>query len=106
MTTFVVSNLNDSGSDSLRDAIAQANLNAGADTITFAMGLAGGAITLTSGQIEVTDAVTIDGDNVAISGNNASRVFEIASTGNLTADHLVITGGNAGTNGAGGGINV
>lgn len=39
--TFVVSNTNDAGLGSLRDAINQANANAGADTISFAIPGAG-----------------------------------------------------------------
>lgn len=35
MATFVVSNTNDSGAGSLRQAILDANLNPGPDTITF-----------------------------------------------------------------------
>src|SRR5262249_20804454 len=38
---FLVTNLNDSGPGSLRDAIASANLNPGADQIDFALGLQG-----------------------------------------------------------------
>ena len=36
--TFTVTTLGDAGAGTLRDAIAQANANAGADTITFAPG--------------------------------------------------------------------
>ena len=50
------------GETSLREAIAFANSEAGADTVTFAAGLDGALIRLTDGPLEVTDALTIDGD--------------------------------------------
>src|SRR5437764_3891424 len=48
--TFTVSNLNDSGSGSLRQAVLDANANSGADTMTFASGVTG-TIVLSSGQL-------------------------------------------------------
>lgn len=102
--TYVVTNLNDSGAGSLRDAIAQANAHFGADTITFAAGLTGGTITLTS-TLQVTDAVTINGDingdhkaDVTISGNNAVQILH--STADLTVQGLVLTHGLSSANGA------
>lgn len=77
--TFTVTNLNDSGAGSLRDAITQANGAAGADVITFQPGLTG-TITLTSGQLLVADSVDIQGPGQAaltVSGNDSSRVFYI-----------------------------
>jgi parallel beta-helix repeat protein len=77
--TFQVSNLNDSGAGSLRDAIAQANGSTGADTITFQAGLTG-AIVLTSGELLISDAVTVSGPGSArltVSGNHTSRVFDL-----------------------------
>jgi hypothetical protein len=61
-TTFTVTNVNDSGAGSLRQAILDANGSAGADTIEFA--IAGGGvhtIALASSLPAITDAVTIDG---------------------------------------------
>ncbi|MEO6193877.1 MAG: IPTL-CTERM sorting domain-containing protein [Thermoanaerobaculia bacterium] len=129
---FNVSNLNDSGAGSLRQAILDANAAAGLDTVTFQAGLTG-TITLTSGQLDVTDSVDIQGPGsavISVSGNNASRVFYLyndaalidvtisgltitqgaASTGagivdfdeNLTLDHVAITGNTA--TGEGGGL--
>ncbi len=76
---FTVKNLNDSGPDSLRQAILDANANPGDDTVVFQKGL-NGTITLNSGQLDITDSVVLDGPGanlLAISGNNASRIFEI-----------------------------
>ncbi len=89
--TFVVTNTNDSGAGSLRDAINQANTNAQADTINFdpAFFNVARTITLTSGEINITADdqvlngqtgrfVTINGPGanlLTISGNNASRIF-------------------------------
>ncbi|HEY2295942.1 MAG TPA: choice-of-anchor Q domain-containing protein [Thermoanaerobaculia bacterium] len=98
--TFNVTNLNDSGAGSLRQAVLDANAAAGADTITFQAGLTG-TITLTSGQIDVTDSVDIQGPGAAalsVSGNNASRVFYLYAETELidvTISGLTITGGFA-----------
>ena len=106
MAAFTVTNLNDSGTGSLRDEIAAASSG---DTIVFASNLAGGTITLTTGQLVISSALTIEGDvdhngtpDITVSGNNAGSVFEIAGTGNATLDGLVIRDG--GGNGSGGGI--
>src|SRR5690348_11524039 len=77
--TFVVTSLNDSGAGSLRDAITQANDHAGADTIIFAEDIRG-KITLTSGQIQITDTLTIRGPGagaLTLDGNLQSRIFSV-----------------------------
>lgn len=79
--TFTVSNLEDHGAGSLRDAIASANQASGADTIVFQNGLSG-TITLTTGELVVTDSLTLAGpgaSRVAIDGNDASRVLRLDS---------------------------
>jgi len=106
--TFTVTSLNDSGAGSLRQAVLNANALLGADTIVFRSGLTG-IITLTSGQIEITDALTINGPGagvLAISGNNKSRIFFLTNTMNgkvLTINQLTLknayccaSGGNSG----------
>src|SRR5262249_30506086 len=61
-TTYVVTTTSDSGAGSLRQAILDANANAGADTINFGIG-AGGQQTIAplSALPTITDPVTIDG---------------------------------------------
>jgi CSLREA domain-containing protein len=96
--TFTVNNTNDSGAGSLRQAILDANdegANPGADTID-ATGVTGN-ITLTSGELAISSDITINGPTggtLTVSGNNASRVFNI-TTGTVALNDLTITGGNA-----------
>ena len=60
LATYTVTNLNDSGAGSLRQAITNANANGGADTITFSTF---GTINLASALPQITSRVTIDGTN-------------------------------------------
>src|SRR5262245_17817619 len=57
-STFTVGNLADSGPESLRQAIFDANVNPGADLIRFAAAARGGTITLTGGELSITDDLT------------------------------------------------
>src|SRR5262249_35027639 len=57
-STFTVLNLLDSGPDSLRAAVSAANAKPGADAIDFAVT---GTVGLTSGELDITDSVTING---------------------------------------------
>ncbi|HEX3585091.1 MAG TPA: choice-of-anchor Q domain-containing protein, partial [Candidatus Angelobacter sp.] len=73
-TTIIVSNTNDNGPGSLRQALADAN---DGDMID-ATGISG-VITLTTGELLVDKSVTINGagaDVLAIDGNATSRVFQ------------------------------
>jgi hypothetical protein len=78
--TLTIANTNDSGPGSLREAIALANPG---DTITFSPNIpSGSTITLTSGRLLIDKDLTIQGpgaDKLAVSGNNASRVFVVVS---------------------------
>ncbi|MHB9139067.1 MAG: C10 family peptidase, partial [Victivallaceae bacterium] len=76
---YTVTNANDSGTGSLREAIEAANSHSGSDIINFADGL-DGSIVLSSGQINISDDLLIIGnDRIAISGNNNSSIFSIAN---------------------------
>jgi hypothetical protein len=71
--TFTVSNTNDSGAGSFRQALLDANLAAGADTIAFAIPGAGlHTITLTSLLPLITSPVVIDGYTQAGSSANTN----------------------------------
>jgi hypothetical protein len=103
-TTITVTNTNDSGPGSLRQALLDAN---DGDTITFAIT---GTIGLTSGELLVDKSITISGpgaDNLAVDGNANSRVFHIDSARIVSISGLTITNGNVTgdfPNGSGGGI--
>jgi hypothetical protein len=104
LSTFSVLNLADSGAGSLRAAITAANTNPGADVVNFAPGLRG-TIGLTSGELGITDSLTIDGPSASrltVSGSDASRVFRIGSGTTVNIDGLTISHGRA--VGQGGGI--
>ena len=92
--TLTVTNNNNSGPGSLRQAIADANSG---DTITFDPGILPGTITLTSGSYLIVDKdLTIDGpgaSDLAIDGNNASRVFLI-SGGTVAISDVTIQNGS------------
>lgn len=108
MSTYTVTNLLDHGVGSLRQAVVEANLHAGTDTIKFASSVHG-TITLTTGQLTLTGSVNIDGPGAAgltVSGDDASRAF-LVSGGNtsVSISDLTIDKGNAGGNGGGGVLN-
>ena len=93
--TYTVSNTNDSGAGSLRQAIIDANTTTGEDTINFASSLSGQTITLTSSQLPpITDGagLTIDGGSadITISGDNQYRVFEVVDGAKLTLSNLTV----------------
>ncbi len=92
-STLTVTNLSDTGTGSLRAAIAQAQ---NGDTITFSPSLDGGTIQLTTGQLVITQNLTITGPGanlLSVSGTNDSRVFDIVSS-TVTISGLTITGGS------------
>ena len=96
---ITVTNTNDSGPGSLRQALFDAN---DGDIIGFAVT---GTIGLTTGELLVDNAITISGpgaENLAVNGNAKDRVFHVTG-GNVTISGLTITNGNASGNGLGGG---
>lgn len=77
-TTFTVSNTNDSGAGSLRQAILDAEASPGADIIDMT-GITG-TITLASGLPNISQGLTINGNgsaNTIVDGNSLYRPFFI-----------------------------
>jgi hypothetical protein len=101
-TTITVTNTNDSGAGSLRQALADAN---DGDTINFAVT---GTIGLTSAELSVDKNITISGpgaDSLAVNANYHRRVFNIRPGANVTISRLTMTGGDIRVSlGNGGGI--
>jgi len=91
--TLTVANTDDGGVGSLREAIADA---LSGDTIDFSVT---GTIVLTSGELVIGKDLMIGGpgaSSLAISGNNASRVFEIDAGTTVAISGLTIQNGNGG----------
>jgi predicted outer membrane repeat protein len=99
----------------LREAVALANADASSgqsDTIDFDASLGNATITLTAGELELSGAsgnatTTIDGaGRITVSGNHASRVFQIDAGVHAELDGLTLTDGRvvATSPQAGGGI--
>ncbi|MES2776824.1 MAG: choice-of-anchor Q domain-containing protein [Bacteroidota bacterium] len=100
----VVTNNNDAGAGSLRQAILNANANPGFDFIDFDISVTG-VIILTTGELAITDEVTIVGRGakvLSVLGANTSRVFHISGGATVTISNLTISDGS--TTGNGGGI--
>ncbi|QDU61186.1 hypothetical protein Pan216_20400 [Planctomycetes bacterium Pan216] len=116
--TLFVTNADDSGPGSLRAQVEVANQMEGADEIVFASEIPTLHIQLSSGELEITDQLTINGlsqlSNVTVSGTNSSRVFNIAisdsnpiASYDVTLTNLTITNGqvtDAGADRSGGGV--
>jgi hypothetical protein len=102
--TLAVTNTNDSGSGTLRQAILDANANAGTDTITFEAGLTG-AIQLESALPALADNVTITGPGpnvLTVKRDPAAaqfRIFIINSGVTATISGLTMSGGDIVING-------
>src|SRR5262249_31840497 len=93
-STLVVRNNFDSGTGSLRDAIATA---ANGDTIVFADRLDRQTIKLTSGELAISKSLMISGpgaEALTVSGNHASRVFDISSGVKVSISGLTIADGS------------
>ncbi len=96
LATFTVTNVNDSGAGSLRQAVADANAAADADTIQFSGAAAGGTITLTS-QIDITQDLVIDGGDsgVTIAGSGSTMLFRVTGAAtDAKFDSIRATGGS------------
>ena len=92
-TTFTVTNTNDAGAGSLRQAILDANANAGPDVVGFSIGSGPQRIVLTSLLPTITDPLTIDGTTQP--GFAGAPLIEIQPDGEVIGDGLTITAGNS-----------
>jgi len=86
-STFTVTNLRDDGSaGSLRQRIDAANAHPGADSVVFKPGLEGTILLGGSGEIDITDSLTLTGPGaalVAVDGNATSRIFNIIAPASI-----------------------
>ncbi len=95
--TITVTNTNDSGAGSLRQAITDASAG---DTIEFSVS---GTITLSS-SLTISKNLTIQGPGASsldISGNNSVRVFLVSGSAVVTINDLSIINGTASNYGGG-----
>jgi len=110
--TFTVTNANDAGAGSLRQAVLDANAAAGADQIVFDAAFFNTARTITlTAQIDLDDtanaSLTISGPIspagaklLTVSGASATRIFSVASGETVNLSGLQLASGSAsGSNG-------
>ncbi len=93
LSNIVVTNNDDSGAGSLRQALLNAPSGA---TIVFANSLKGHTIPLTSGVLSINQSVNIDGPGASelfVSGSGCSQVFSVAGGANVTISGLTVTDG-------------
>ncbi len=101
---MTVTNNADSGGGSLRWSVAN---TCDGGVVRFDAALENQTIALTTGQIEITRTLTIDGpgaDKLAVSGNSASRIFAIGAGISVTIDGLTLREGYTNEDDGGGAI--
>ena len=96
---------------SLREAVIAANANSGTDTINLPGGtiifqIAGASENAAaSGDLDITDDVTINGNNTIVNGGDLDRIFHILPGAGVTISNTTIFDGtNASGYPGGGGI--
>lgn len=92
-TAITVTNLNDNGSGSLRQALEEIAIGG---TITFDPSLAGGTLPLTSGPLWPVSSVTIDAvdaPGIVIDGGGSDRVLIVDAGLTVTVANLTLTNG-------------
>jgi hypothetical protein len=97
---FLVTTLQDPGRQpgqlSLREAVNLANALPANNTVSFDPGLASGTVILTAGELLLDHSLALVGPTagpVAVSGNTASRVVEVAAGTSVSLTGLTITNG-------------
>jgi hypothetical protein len=104
--TTRVTNTNDSGPGTLRQALADAH---NGDTIQFDSALNHRNIGLTSGELVIDKSVTVNGPGSTLLGvfrssNTTIRIMHVMPDVTATVEGLTISDGNSGDQQAGGGI--
>jgi hypothetical protein len=100
---FTVTTTADSGAGSLRQAVIDANANSGPDEIVFDSSIDGQTITLTTGELAVSDDLTVTGNgatNTIIDGNAAGRIFAPGSVAFTISGTTLQDGAASGNGGA------
>jgi len=101
----IVLNTADNGPGSLREVVSNAPFGA---VIYFASNLSGLTITLTSGQIVLSNSATINAigltNGIQINGNGSNRIFQVNSGSGVNLLYLTLTNGNPGPGNPGGAI--
>jgi hypothetical protein len=98
LATFTVTNVNDSGAGSLRQAILDANALAGADTITFNISGTGIHTINVGSSMTITEAVIIDAttdDSFAANSNRPAIILD--GNNSFTGDGFVLSSTADGT---------
>jgi hypothetical protein len=101
---ITVTNTNDLGPGSLRQAILDANASPGTDEIVFDLSGCPCTITLASQLPNVSEDLVVSGPGAAsltISGNDTVRVLRVDSGITLALQDLTVANGNAAGNGGG-----
>jgi hypothetical protein len=101
ITCTVTSTADDGSFGTLRDCIAAANSNPNS-TINFSV--TGTIITLTTGQLSISNNVTISGpgaSQLTINGGGGGRIFDIGPGITVTISGLTVTNGSVATDGGG-----
>ena len=93
LSTYTVTNVNDSGSGSLRQAILDSNKHSGADTIRFAIGSGAKTITPRSALPGVMDTTTVDATTQP--GYSGKPLIELNGTNVISGPGLIVYGANS-----------
>ena len=111
LATFVVNSIGDDisgnvdGFVTLREAVVASNTNASfgdavagdttGDRILFASSLTGQTITLTNGQLKVTDDLAISGGStdISIDANSSSRIFDLETDQDVRISNVNLVNG-------------
>ena len=94
------------GKLSLREAVAQANGSASANTIRFTAALEGKTLVLTGGELVIERDLTIDGAgrDITLSGGGQNRIVNVAPGSGLHLEQLTLTAGQSPVGQSGGAV--